>query len=298
MTIEIRRFAERDLPFIVELINGDRKGSYEFFPYTEERFREWIQEGKLKILIAEENGRVLGSGAYYDGYWGEEIEWLIVPENPSQKLVESMLLVETEKYVQKGTVFTVVDDGSPKMDQWTERGYKLQGGLCHMVATLDTLRPLPEVPEGTTIRSFRSVEERELVDAVNAGFGTERLKMGDVERWKSENPPFSEKWIQIAEINSRIVSVVVAKPDTRYNERFNGNRGYLGPASTLPEYQGRNLASALTVQAMNFLLEKGFDSVALHTSELNVPSLALLRKLGFKTGHHWRFMRKTLAKLA
>lgn len=292
MTVRIRSFTEKDLPTIVRLVNEDRKGSYEFFPYTEDRLREWIQEGKLKILVAEEDGIVLGSGAYYDGYWGEEFEWLIIPESLSRKLVERMLVEETEKYVQKGTVFAVVDDGSPRMNEWADRGYKLEGGLYHVVSGLETVKPLPEVPEGTIIRSFLPDEEKELVEAVNAGFGAERLKIGDIARWKAESFPFSEEWVQVAEANGRIVSVVVARPDINYNERFHGNRGYLGPAATLPAYRGKNLASALTVSAMNLLFEKGFSSVALHTSELNAPSLALLHKIGLDTGHHWRFMRK------
>jgi RimJ/RimL family protein N-acetyltransferase len=47
---------------------------------------------------------------------------------------------------------------------------------------------------------------------------------------------------------------------------------------------------------MNFLYEKGMDSVALYTSEENIPSITLLQKLGFNVGHRWKFMRKKLAK--
>ncbi|MGQ9539263.1 MAG: hypothetical protein ACUVTE_06780 [Candidatus Bathycorpusculaceae bacterium] len=56
------------------------------------------------------------------------------------------------------------------------------------------------------------------------------------------------------------------------------------------------VASALTRHAMNFLYEKEMDSVGLYTVEQNTPSVMLLRKLGFKVGHHWKFMRKILMK--
>jgi ribosomal protein S18 acetylase RimI-like enzyme len=79
-----------------------------------------------------------------------------------------------------------------------------------------------------------------------------------------------------------------------YNKHFNGNRGYLGPAATLPEYRGNNLASAVTRRAMNFLFEKGMNSVALYTQEQNVASVTMVRKLGFRVGHHWKFMRRSL----
>jgi ribosomal protein S18 acetylase RimI-like enzyme len=43
---------------------------------------------------------------------------------------------------------------------------------------------------------------------------------------------------------------------------------------------------------MNFLFEKGMNSVRLGTSEQNVSSIALLRSLGFKVD----VVRKTLRK--
>jgi ribosomal protein S18 acetylase RimI-like enzyme len=161
-----------------------------------------------------------------------------------------------------------------------------------MTARLECLRPLPRVPEDVTLRSLSLTEEKELVGAVNAGFGWERLKVGIIQTWKTENPPFSEEWVHVAEFKDKIVSIVASRPDTRYNESFNGERGYLGPATTLAEFRGRNIASALTMRAMNLLFEKGMTSVALYTEERNIPSAELLRKLNFEIGHHWKFMRK------
>ncbi len=296
MPITIREFICKDLPIVVKLINEDAEGSYEFYPYDEDRFGFWVQGGKLKILIAEEQGHACGSVAYDDGYWGEEIQWLITPEQRNRKLVEETLLKEAERFVKRGTVFTAVDADSPKIANWMHYGYKLEGGLYHMTAALNSIKPLLPIPDGITLRSLKHGEEKELVESVNIGFGTERLKVGDLDKWKNESPPFSEDWVQIAEANSEIVSVVVAKPDAWFNKSFNARRGYLGPASTIPEYRSKNLASALTVLAMNFLLEKGMDAVALYTSEQNVASISLLQKIGFKTGHHWRFMRKNFEK--
>jgi ribosomal protein S18 acetylase RimI-like enzyme len=294
MPIQIRTFIDKDLPTIVKMVNEIRLGSYEFTPYTEGRLQEWHRGGKLKILIAEEEGQVSGSAAYYDGYWGEEIEWLIVKERPDRRIIENSLLSDTEKYVQREGVFTVVDAGSSQIEEWTKRGYNAEGGLYHMVSELDSARPLPSVPEGIVIRSLRNEEEQRFVEAINKSFGTERVRMGDIEKWKSESPPFTEEWIHVAEVDERIVSVVVAKPDARYNTSFDAHRGYLGPAATLPEHRGKILALTFTRRAMNSLFEKGMDSAALYTSEQNTPSVFLLQKLGFNIGHHWKFMRRKL----
>ncbi|MGA3191868.1 MAG: GNAT family N-acetyltransferase [Candidatus Bathyarchaeia archaeon] len=234
----------------------------------------------------------MGSVTYNDGFWGEEIRWLVVQPMPDRKLVENTLVSQVEKCVHGETVFASVDAGSPRTSDWIERGYKPEGGLYQMIAKLECVRPLPAAPEGVTIRSSRPKEEKKVVETVNSVFGWERLKQGFVEKGKVESPPFDEEWVHLATLEDRILSVVVAMPAVKYNTLFGGRRGYLGPAATVPEFRSKKLASALTVRAMNFLFEKGMDTAVLHTSELNVPSVTLLRNIGFEVGHHVKFLRK------
>ena len=293
MAIQIRPFTDNDLPNIAKQLNETYRDTYEFSPYTVDGLHFWLQESRLRIVVAEEDGNFLGTAAYHDGHWGEEIEWLAVFEGPNKKLIENMFVSELEKFVHDTRIFTPIDFDSPKINEWIERGYKAEGGLYHMIIALDDLKPVLEMPESMVLRSLRPDEEKALVEAVNAGFGWERLKLGDIQKWKIDSPPFSEDWVQVADTNGKIVSVVVAKPDTFYNEAFEGKRGYLGPASTLAEYRCKNLAFTLTVRALNLLFERGMGSAALFTSATNVASMTLLQKLGFKIGHHWKFMRKT-----
>jgi ribosomal protein S18 acetylase RimI-like enzyme len=294
MTVQIRSFIDKNLSSLVKLLNETRKESYEFIPFDEEKLRSQIKEWDLEVLVAEEEGEIIGSVAYNNGHWGEEIEWLCVRENPNRKHLENLLVREIETHVKGEKISTVVDAESPKINEWAERGYKPEGGLCHMVATLDCPKSLPKVPEGIIISSLKPEEEKDFVEAVNAGFDHERLKQGVVQRWKSECPPFSEEWIHIAKLDNKIVSVVVSRPDVKHNKFFGGKRGYLGPATTLSQYRGKNLASALTRRAMNALFEKGMSSVALYTTEQNVPSVTLFRRLGFRIARHWKFMHKNL----
>lgn len=265
-------------------------------PLTEDEVRERIQEGKFRNLVVEENSEVVGSATYNDGFWGEEIRWLVVRDRPDRKLVENLLVDHAEKFVHGESIFTSVDVGSPKINDWIQRGYAPEGGMYQMVAKLDTLRPIPKVPDGIAIRSMKPGEEKHVVETVNAVFGRERLELDFVENGKAEFPPFDEEWVHLAELQGRILSVVVAWPALKFNKFFGAKRGYLGPAATVAEYRGKKLASALTVRAMNFLLEKGMDTVVLHTSERNIPSVALLRNMGFEIGHHRRFLRKNLSQ--
>jgi ribosomal protein S18 acetylase RimI-like enzyme len=293
MTIRILESANEHLPTIARLLNDEYRGSYEFIPFDEERVVAQIRKRNFKILVAEENGEILGLiGTRPEERSEEDIDWLAVRQGPDRRIIEDLLVKEVEKNVKSDTVSTAIDEGSSKIKDWTDRGYTLNPGWFRMSTQLSGPKQVPKVEEGIKLRSLRLEEEEELVALMNIGFGWERLERGVLEKWKSEDPPFREDWVQVAEIDERIVSAVVAKPDTDYNKYLHLKRGYLGPAATLPEFRNKQLASALTAQAMNLLLEKGMNSVRLGTSEQNLSSITLLRSLGF----HVDIVRKILRK--
>jgi ribosomal protein S18 acetylase RimI-like enzyme len=295
MTIQISELANKHLPIIARLLNEEYRGSYEFIPFNEERILSEIRKRSLKVLVARENRKVLGviaTHTHAEERLEEHISWLAAKEGQNQKTIEDLLVNDVEKNAKGGNVMIMVDEGSPRIDDWIDRGYVLYPGFQEMSTKLDGLRPIPELAEGIRLRSLRPDEEDKLVAVVNAGFGWQRLEPGVIETWKSEDPPFSEDWVQVAEVGERIVSAVVAKPDTNYVRYLHLNRGYLGPAATLPEFRNKHLASALTARAMNFLFGKGIDSVRLGTSEENISSITLLRSLGFQVD----VVRKTLRK--
>lgn len=291
MGIRVRSLCSGELSKLVELINRAYEGSYEFIPFDLVNLEKEISRRGLMFLVAEQDGAIVGCVGYANRPRGTEIEWLAAFEN----VVREALVQEIERNTE-GEVFTAVDIDSPLMEFWIKRGYVAEGGLYHMTAELDGIKPLPEVPAGTVLRSLKPGEEKMLVEVVNVSYGWERLREDSLITWKVEHPPFNEEWIHVAEVNGKIMAAVVSRPDTEYNKFFHAKRGYLGPAATLPEHRGKNLASALTRRAMNFLYEKGMNAVSLYTLEQNAPSVALLRKLGFRIQHHWRFMHKTLSK--
>jgi ribosomal protein S18 acetylase RimI-like enzyme len=295
MTIQISKLVNRHLPVAVGLLNEEYRNSYGFIPFDEERVVSQIRQRGLKVLVAEENGDVLGligTHTHAEEHLEEHVSWLAACKGHNQRAVENILVNEIEKDAKGGTVITMIAEGSPRINDWISRGYSLQAGFQQMSVTLEGLKPIPAVAEGFKLRSLRPDEEKKLVAAVNTGFGWQRLKPGDLETWKSENPPFTEDWVQVAETGERIASAVVARPDTDYVQYLHLKRGHLGPAATIPEFRNRHLASALTARAMNFLFKKGMDSVRLGTSEQNLSSIALLRGLGFQVD----VVRKILCK--
>ena len=296
VSIKIRDLISEDFPILANLLRETYENSYEFAFFKEANIHSRIQELNLSVQIAERNGEILGTVALRDDQWGRRIEWLAVQESQDKLSVEDALIQQAEKDAKSEASVTFVDAKDPQINEWIRRGYTPEDGMCHMVAKLDRLISVPEVSSDVTLRNMESEEEKELVEIINSIFGRERLKIGFVQEWKSEYPPFDEEWVHLAESNNRIVSAVVSRPDKRYNEAFSERRGYLGPAATVSEFRSKHLASALTVRAMNFLFKNGFESVALHTSERNIPSLTLLRKLDFEMRQCRKILRKKLLK--
>lgn len=68
MTVQIRSFTDKDVSSLVKLLNETNRESYEFIPFDEEKIRSQIREWDLKILVAEEEGGIIGSVAYSNGH--------------------------------------------------------------------------------------------------------------------------------------------------------------------------------------------------------------------------------------
>jgi ribosomal protein S18 acetylase RimI-like enzyme len=295
MTIQTLEFADEHMPIVVRLLNEEYKDSFEFIPYSEERVLSQIQRRGIRILVAEENGNPLGLvGTHLEERGEENITWLAAREGPNRRIIENRLVDEIEKNAKGDTITTTIDEGSPRIKDWINRGYTVNPGWMRMSARLDGLKPISKVAKSFKLRSLGLNEEEKLVDIINMGFGWQRLERGVLEEWKSMDPPFSEDWVQIAETNKKIVSAVVAKPDSQYLRYLHLKRGYLGPAATLPEFRNMGLASALTAKAMNLLFKKGMNSVRLGTSEQNASSITLLRSLGFHVDIVRKILRKNL----
>lgn len=288
----IRRVADKDLPEAVSILNKYYGGSYEFAPYTEESLLQFIREKDALVLIAEGTKGLSGIIAYFSGPWGHKIELLAIDAEKAQKETADRLVREIESCANVDKIFTTVDAAGQEIDGWKRRGYAEENAWCHMIAPLKAIEPIPQFRCSAILRSLREDEEAELVEMANKSFGFRRLSLGCVKRWREEHPGFSEEWIHVAEVRGKIVSVIVSSTDDEYNASFSGRRGYLGPAATLPGFAGMGLATALTRRAMNFLIEKGMDSVNVYTSKTNTGSIKLLERLGFKMSSCWIQMGK------
>ena len=91
MTVTLRAFKESDLSHLFEMLKepgGEQRLLY--MHYGDGNLLSWIHERKLEVLVAENNCRIIGSVAYNNGFWGAEIEWLVVCQTAESKLVEDL----------------------------------------------------------------------------------------------------------------------------------------------------------------------------------------------------------------
>lgn len=292
--MELRPYCEADLAELVSLLNGaNRESRYEFIPYTEEKLRAKLEEASSILLATDEQGRIMGLARLRREWFGEEV-MLCARPGPERREIEALLLSTIEREAQTGRVVTLVDaEDQGRLAFFSSRGYRPESCFYQMVAELDRPQPLPPVPRDYFLRSLKPEEEEALIRLVNAAYRRERLEPGALARWRAEDPAFSEEWIQVAESEGELVAVVVARSDREFNEHYHANRGYLGPAATLPVHQGKGLGKALTARAMNFLHAQGMQAVCLYTWEGNPAALRVTRSLGFRVGHRWKILVKS-----
>ena len=275
-------------------MNEAEAGSHEFIPYSEQSLQADLEGASSVLLATDDQDRITGL-AYLGRQWYGETITLHVRPGMGWWEVEDLLLSSLEPRAQTEELSTLVDTFDPeRLAFFLERGYRSDSSLYQMTADLDRRRRRRRLPAGCTIGSLKTDEEEALIQLANTAYAGERLRPGILAQWQAQDPNFSTDWVHVARCDGQLVASVVARSDREYNEYFRANRGYLGPAATLPSYRGKGLSQALTARAMNFLRERGMRTVCLYTWEQNQPAVRLTTNLGFRVAHEWKILSKTV----
>jgi ribosomal protein S18 acetylase RimI-like enzyme len=294
--MKLQPYRKRILPKVVSLLNEVEAGSYEFIPYSEEGLQAELKGASAVLLVTDDKDRIAGF-AYLGQQWYGETIGLRVRPGAGQWEAAELLLSALEPRTQTDELSTSVD---PSDREWLafylERGYRTESSLYQMIADLDRRRRLERLPAGCIIGSLKVDEEDALIQLANTAYAGERLRAGILAQWQAADPNFSTGWVQVVRCGGQLVGTVVARSDREYNEYYHANRGYLGPAATLPSYRGKGLGEALTARAMNFLRERGMRTACLHTWERNQPAVRLTTNLGFLVVHEWRILTKRVRR--
>lgn len=292
--MRLRPFCRSDSSELVGLLNDLDRETYEFIPWTQEHLLEELGQAKSAVLAVDKQDRIAGLAYLRQEWWSETIGLYLQP-GPEQEGTGHALLAAIEPGTKTGRLTILIDPREQGLlALFAARGYAIESTSYHMIADRDHPQPTPCVAEGYRIRSIRADEEEQLIDLTRDAYNLERLEPGVLARWRAEDPVFDMNCVQVAEHEGSLVAVVVGCSDLEYNRHYHARRAYLGPAATLPHHRGKGLGKALTAQVMKILHGLGMDTACLYTWETNRPALATIRDLGFRVGHEWKVLRRSL----
>jgi mycothiol synthase len=139
---------------------------------------------------------------------------------------------------------------------------------------LDSL-PDVDVPVGYTLRTFQDGDEAGLGRVYFASaLGTETV--GQVRSRLHDHPCFAPERVFVALHNDAIVGTASA-----WQSVLEPDVGYLHMLGVLPQHRGVGLGAALTVAALHFSRDEGFNAQRLRTDDWRVPAIKLYLALGY-----------------
>ena len=115
---------------------------------------------------------------------------------------------------------------------------------------------------------------KDFLQAVDKSFPTPLSQKQDLGK-------LAEKFIDkathcYAEEEGRIAALVAG-----YTENVTNDIAYISVVATLPEKQGRGLASGLVAEFISRARERGLRAVHFYTAQSNLGAIRMYRKLGF-----------------
>jgi mycothiol synthase len=139
---------------------------------------------------------------------------------------------------------------------------------------LDNLPVIP-MPDGYTLRSYRPGDEEDLAriyEGSDLGSATAEKVRANV----LGHPCFRPERILVVEREGQVVGTAAA-----WSEPTDPGVGYLHMVGVLPEHQGKRLGKLLTVEAIRFSRNEGYDTQRLVTDDWRDAAIRLYLDLGY-----------------
>ncbi|MDE0199365.1 MAG: GNAT family N-acetyltransferase [Caldilineaceae bacterium] len=153
---------------------------------------------------------------------------------------------------------------------------------CELERAPRALRSKGRVPEGMSLRTYRSGDAAAWIAAFNASFSDHWGGFSySEESWgrHADSPRFREEISVVAESGGVFAGICHCAPSLNPKEEGLAHLHILG---VRPEFRRRGLGACLMVEAMGRLRENGFERVELDMDSLNSRALPLYEKLGFR----------------
>lgn len=161
-----------------------------------------------------------------------------------------------------------------------ERGFRPTAWGTDFLYDLDTPFPAAKAPQGYTLRLCRDLAE--VSERARAQYGAFTNKMPFVtyiERFRTfmQTGAYAAALdVVAADPDGKIGAFCIAWPDEETRQ------GHFEPVGTHPDFQRKGLGTAVMLEALRLLQERGMHSASVCTPESNVGATAFYKALGFR----------------
>lgn len=154
--------------------------------------------------------------------------------------------------------------------------------MSHLVMRrpdLENLPPVPELPEGYSLRLYRETDLVSLASLLREAFEDLQWKPERVRDTLAESPDV--KAVYVIDYGGEIVATASARllPDL-----FPGS-GYLHWVAVAPAHRGKNLGYAISVAVLREFVRLGCKDAVLETQDARLAAIKVYQSLGFVPEH-------------
>jgi mycothiol synthase len=293
--LPVRNFTWKDLPSVLDFIGKVQAQDEPGRKLRRQNFKELLgQPGaspEENCLLLEESGQVLGCCLIFPeplisrAVLGVDIDPEAANTSLERELVRQSVARSKELGAQVAHI--CLGQGSPMNKLLEGEGFYLARVYWDMVWRHENM-PLPELPDGFTIRSFQPGDAPALTEVQNAAFaGSWGFSPNMVEEieYRSSLTNTSHSGILFLLNGAKVAGycwtfVAPAQGKTR---------GIIGMIGVAPDYRGRGVSKPILLAGMKYLKSIGSDDIGLHVDGENTPAIRLYLSVGFKkVGElHW-----------
>ncbi|MBV7339182.1 GNAT family N-acetyltransferase [Chloroflexi bacterium TSY] len=261
---------------------------------------ELMGEAEIKSntrLWEDENGKVLGFALVDPKY--SRLNFEISPHPQSDELADEMIAwaaIQLQKAGCHSISTGCRSDNSERIAIVQRNGFmRKPGETIHLERSLATPIPTPQLPQGFTIRSVRGEEEVEqIVELHRAAFGTDNMTVE--QRLSMMRVPDYERALDLLAVapDGTLASFCVGGISHEDNARTGQNEGWLDPVGTHPKFRRRGLASALMLEGLTLLKERGVEVATTNTWGENNAMKRTAESVGFSVASTTSWYTKTI----
>lgn len=237
-------------------------------------------------LWEDMDGHLIGFAIFNSAYSSFFFE--IAPSFANSLVVEQVLTWGIERWRQfpqddEPLQVSCRDHDTDRVALLERHGF-VRGTECalHYAHSLSEPIPLPQMPEGFTIRPVLGENEVERLVALHrAAFGTENLTAEERLTWMRTPEYKPELDLLTVAPDGTLAAYVMCQISEQENALSGRQVGYTDPVATHPAFQRRGLARALLLAGLRLLRERGMDWAELGTSSENVAMQKAAESAGF-----------------